>query len=115
MSLEKEGEDLRSEHSIVERSSLTFFLKSLILPEKWIEHDDLAQKEYSFECTNLSLRLCEVRFLAAFSMFLSWTVKYLNTTGLQKLKSDVLNAKGGMFLQNFLIWFLKKISNSRRQ
>lgn len=99
MSLEKEGEDLRSEHSIVERTSLTFYMKSLILPEQWINQDDLAQKEVSFECTNLSLRLCEVRFLAAFSMFLSWTVKYLNTVGLQKLKSDVLNSIAGMFLQ----------------
>lgn len=97
MSLQKEGNQNLSE-PIIQRASLTLFKKSLIFPDSWSTYDDLTLQEYSFECTNISIQLCEIRFLALISIYHSWTVKYLNTVGLQKLKAKVMTSQAGMLL-----------------
>lgn len=102
-SLEKEGENLKSELSIIKPASFTGFMKSLMLPEKWTNCPELKLKEYTFECTNISLHLCEVRFLAAIAMYSSWTIKYLNTIGLQKLKTAVQVSQAGIMFTYIVV------------
>ncbi|GBL80697.1 Vacuolar protein sorting-associated protein 13B [Araneus ventricosus] len=87
ITLHKESLNKFPECTIVQPTCLTFFMKSLVLPESWNSTDDLILKEYTFECSSVHLNFTEIEFLALVCMYQSWAAKNFNPNGLEKLKA----------------------------
>ncbi|GFY45339.1 vacuolar protein sorting-associated protein 13B [Trichonephila inaurata madagascariensis] len=84
--LHEENSNIFPENTIVQQNCLTFFKKSLVQPEKWSSTEELTLQECTFECSNMHLKLSELEFLALISIYQSWTAKFFNLNGLEKLK-----------------------------
>nr|XP_015924478.2 vacuolar protein sorting-associated protein 13B isoform X2 [Parasteatoda tepidariorum] len=86
ISLHKENPNSFFEPAIIHQTNITIFLKTRILPESWDTHEDLTLKEFTLECSQIQLRLSELKVLALIAIYKAWTVKHFNSSNLEKLQ-----------------------------
>ncbi|KAG8198573.1 hypothetical protein JTE90_026471 [Oedothorax gibbosus] len=86
VSLHKVNSKMYPVSTILQQTSLTFLQKCLVLPDNWTSSKILTLQESTFECSSLNLKFSETDCLASVCIFQSWTAKYFNSRGVEKLK-----------------------------
>ncbi|XP_054721396.1 LOW QUALITY PROTEIN: intermembrane lipid transfer protein VPS13B-like [Uloborus diversus] len=95
VSLQKESVSLLPERNILQKTSLTFFMKTLMLPDIWTNLKNITLCEYAFECDKIGIALHEAQFFILLIIFHSWTSKHFNSIGVEKIRSMMQILKVG--------------------